>query len=65
MLTVNGTELNFSEQQTLSQLLEAQGYEENRIVVELNAAIIPKAEYRRTILQDGDAVEVLNFVGGG
>ena len=36
-----------------------------RTAVEINRNVVPKAEYERTILRDGDHVEVINFVGGG
>jgi sulfur carrier protein len=37
----------------------------NGVAVEINRAVIPKAEYERTIIKQGDQVEVINFVGGG
>ena len=33
--------------------------------MERNGEIVPKAAYGETILQDGDVIEVVNFVGGG
>ena len=36
-----------------------------RIAVELNEEILPKANYAATVLKDGDVVEIVNFVGGG
>ena len=36
-----------------------------RIAVELNTNIVSKAAYDKTLLQDGDAVEIVAFVGGG
>ena len=35
------------------------------IAVEVNGRIIKKDEYSSTQLNDGDKVEVVNFVGGG
>ena len=35
------------------------------LAVERNGEIVPKAAYGETILQDGDVIEVVNFVGGG
>ena len=35
------------------------------VAVELNEMIVPKAEYSKTVLKDGDTVEVVRFVGGG
>lgn len=36
-----------------------------RVAVELNEEIVPKAKYGETVLKDGDKVEVVRFVGGG
>ena len=36
-----------------------------RVAVELNEDIVPRAEYGSTFLKDGDSVEVVRFVGGG
>ena len=35
------------------------------IAVELNRAIVPRAAYQETVLKDGDAIEIVQFVGGG
>ena len=35
------------------------------IAVELNEAIVSKADYDKTIVKDGDVLEVVSFVGGG
>jgi sulfur carrier protein len=35
------------------------------VAVELNEFVVKKAAYAETIVNDGDAVEVVNFVGGG
>ena len=47
------------------ELLEDRGYPLGRIAVELNGRILPKAEYGNTRLRDGDALEIVSFVGGG
>lgn len=35
------------------------------IAVELNEEIVAKADYDKTIVKDGDVLEVVSFVGGG
>lgn len=35
------------------------------IAIERNLEIVPKAEHGSTMLQDGDRLEVVQFVGGG
>ncbi len=64
MVTINGEALDAGGK-TLADYLAAAGYEQNRIAVERNGEIVPKASYGETRLQDGDVVEVVNFVGGG
>ena len=36
-----------------------------RIAVELNREIVPKADYAKITLREGDELELINFVGGG
>lgn len=64
MVKVNGTEQNAAGL-TLLAFLEKEGYDPKKIAVEKNGEIVPKAQYEETILKDGDALEVVRFVGGG
>jgi thiamine biosynthesis protein ThiS len=50
---------------TVADLVSALGLGPRRIAVEVNLAIVPRAEYADTRLSDGDRVEVIHFVGGG
>ena len=50
---------------TLSAYLDTTEYDPGRIAVERNGDIVPKARYKDTVLQDGDSLEVVSFVGGG
>lgn len=50
---------------TLFNYLKQAGYQPERIAVECNEEIVPKASYGEKILQDGDVLEVVSFVGGG
>ncbi len=36
-----------------------------RVAVEQNGSIVPKAQYNTTVLNDGDEIEIVQFVGGG
>lgn len=38
---------------------------EGRVAVELNGEVIPRNTYERAVVTDGDAVEIVTFVGGG
>lgn len=50
---------------TVGALLSELRVEPARVAVEVNLAIIKKADYEGFRLSDGDAVEIVNFVGGG
>ena len=64
MVKINGTEYDASGK-TIAEFLETTEYNPLRIAVERNGEIVPKATYAETVLQDGDSVEIVNFVGGG
>ena len=64
MVKVNGEELA-AVGMTVAEYLASTQYDAKRIVVEVNGDIVPKAKYSETVLQDGDRVEIVSFVGGG
>ncbi len=64
-LIINGKEQSFSESLTLVKLVEQLGMKGDRVAVELNREIIPRAEWPQTKLNDGDRLEIVHFVGGG
>lgn len=64
MVQINGEQKDV-QGMNLITYLEQEGYQKNRIAVECNGEILPKAEYEQKILQDGDVLEIVSFVGGG
>ncbi len=64
MVKINGEELNIGGK-SIAEYLAATNYDPKRIAVERNGNIVPKAQYGETLLNDGDSVEVVSFVGGG
>lgn len=64
MVKINGEDINAAGK-TLTAYLQEAGYNMQRIAVERNQEIVPKAKYEETILEEGDSVEVVSFVGGG
>lgn len=49
----------------MADWLLANNYNLARIAVEKNGEIVPKAQYQSTVLQAGDSLEIVSFVGGG
>ena len=64
MVKINGTDTQAAGL-TLTAYLTSTQYNPARIAVERNGQIVPKAQYGEAVLQDGDTVEIVSFVGGG
>jgi sulfur carrier protein len=64
-ITVNGEVRSFPAGTSVADLLGVLGVSTPRVAVERNRAIVPKARYESTLLEEGDALEVVEFVGGG
>ncbi|MBI3596024.1 MAG: sulfur carrier protein ThiS [Nitrospirae bacterium] len=64
-LVVNGERREFEKNTTVARLLEQLGTPLERVAVELNLRILDKQDYSRTVLNDEDRLEIINFVGGG
>ena len=65
MIKVNGENIENIAGKTAAEYLTENGYDIKRVAVELNGDILPKAQYESKLLQDGDSVEIVSFVGGG
>ncbi len=49
----------------LDALVAELGIKSDRVAVELNRDIVPRANWADTPLHDGDKLEIVHFVGGG
>jgi sulfur carrier protein len=63
-LFINGEERQL-EVTTVSTLVEQLGMKSDRVAVELNREIVPRADWSKAALRDGDKLEIVHFVGGG
>ncbi len=64
-IMVNGEPRRVSAAATVADLLRELGLDPRTVVVELNRQIIRRPQLEDTALADGDAVELVHFVGGG
>lgn len=64
-MTINGEEKEYPEGISLAEVLRLEGYQDDRIAVERNEEIVPKAEYDKVVMNASDHLEVVRFVGGG
>jgi len=63
--TINGEAVELDEGTTVEAYVLGRGFALDRIAVELNGQIVPKRLYAQTVIHDRDAMEIVNFVGGG
>ncbi|MEW6570300.1 MAG: sulfur carrier protein ThiS [Nitrospirota bacterium] len=64
-LTINGSIFEAKEASTIMDLLDELSIKPDRVAVEVNLSIVRKADYSVFRLNEGDRVEIVNFVGGG
>jgi sulfur carrier protein len=67
-VVLNGQPRSFatlSEAPSLDQVVAELGLKGDRVAVEHNGAIVPRASWPQTVLSTGDRLEVVHFVGGG
>jgi sulfur carrier protein len=64
-LTVNGESQGFDGVVDVAGLVATLGLDARKVAVELNLEIVPRSAYARTLLADGDRIEIVHFIGGG
>ena len=64
-LVVNGSPHEVPDGFTVLALIEHLQLTEGPVAVERNLEVVPRAEHARTVLREGDVVEIVHFVGGG
>jgi sulfur carrier protein len=64
-LVINGEPRAFQDPLNVSGLVELLGYAGKRVAIERNGEIVPRSTHERTVLLDGDKLEIVVAVGGG
>jgi thiamine biosynthesis protein ThiS len=64
-IMVNGQSRRVPGPANVADLLRHLGLDPRTVVVELNREIVRRPRLDQTALADGDAVELVHFVGGG
>ena len=62
---VNGMKREVAKGITLQELIELFKVNQKSVVLELNREIIDRNSFSTTQLEEDDAVEIVQFVGGG
>jgi len=64
-IKINGIDKEIEKNTTIKKLLEDLKVLDKTMAVAVNMKIVKKDEWDKFILQEGDKIEALNFVGGG
>ncbi|GAB6045222.1 sulfur carrier protein ThiS [Caminibacter profundus] len=64
-ITINGIEKDIPKNTTIKKLLESLQVLDKTMAVAVNMKIIKKDNWDKHIINEGDKIEALNFVGGG
>ena len=64
-ITLNGEPYQIDQPMTVVALLERLEIDARRVAVEHNLTIIKRHRFPDVIVDEGDKVEIVNFVGGG
>ncbi len=64
-ITVNGEGRELETPLTVSGLLAKLGLDAGKIAVERNRELVRRSVFDDTVLDDGDALEIVHFIGGG
>ena len=64
-IQLNGNPYEINDETNLNQLLNKLKIQKNKVAIEVNGAIVEKNKYPKFLLNKGDKVEIVHFIGGG
>ena len=64
-IQLNGNPYEINTETNLNQLLNKLKNQKTKVAIEVNGAIVEKNKYPKVILNKGDKVEIVHFIGGG
>lgn len=64
-VVINGEPREVPDGLNVTALLAHLGIASERVAIERNRDILPRANWQATLVQPGDSYEIVHFVGGG
>ena len=64
-ITLNGKNYELAQQVSVSELADILSLVPSTFAIELNLAIVPRSRHSEIMINDGDVVEIVTFIGGG
>ena len=64
-ITINGEPRQLKSATTLAQLVQQLDLDMRKVAIEHNMFIVPRSQFNEVDVTDGDAIEIVEFIGGG
>ncbi len=64
-IRINGEHRRVRAGMTIAQLAEEMGLVPAKLAVERNLEVVPRSTLGEVLVEDGDELEIVHFVGGG
>ncbi len=64
-ITLNGKIHMVEQGTTIENLAQTLNVAQTQVAVERNREIVPRSLYGKSVLNEGDLVEIVTFIGGG
>ncbi|MDP6579035.1 MAG: sulfur carrier protein ThiS [Vicinamibacterales bacterium] len=64
-ITLNGDPFELNAPMNVTQLLQQLDIDHRRVAVEHNLTVLKRTAFDSTVINEGDQIEIVNFVGGG
>jgi thiamine biosynthesis protein ThiS len=64
-IILNGEEILLEGQVNIAALLQKYSLDKRKIAVERNLEIVPQSSFEEVVVNDGDNIEIIHFIGGG
>jgi len=64
-ILANGREERFDAPRSVAEFVMGHGWKPTQVVVERNGSVVPRGDFSKVVLANGDRVEVIVPVAGG
>lgn len=64
-IILNGEEKSFDSSISVEELIKKLNLDSRKIAIERNLEIVSKSQYDSVLIESGDRLEIVHFIGGG
>jgi thiamine biosynthesis protein ThiS len=64
-IILNGEEVKLEGKISVSSLIDKYSLDKRKIAVERNLEIVPRSSFEEVLINEGDRIEIIHFIGGG